>query len=266
VSAWNQANALRQVTVQRGLDVRDFTVVTFGGSGSLLACRLVDVLGLDGVLVPVSPGNLSAYGLLTVDVRNDYVQTAVARASALGPAQVQAAYDALTERADEALAREGFPAEERVFERTADLRYFGQAYEVRVAVPEGPVTDDLLSSVADSFHDGHRALYGYDNRADPRQEAEWVNLRFSGVGPLRTPVMPRVRTGDGARAARTGTRSVFFDDWVDADLFDRALLGAGDEVRGPAVVEEFGSTVPVHPGSTARVDDFGNLVIRRSAA
>ena len=81
ISAWNQANALRQVTVKRGLDVRDFTMVTFGGSGSLLACRLVDILGLDGVLVPLNPGNLSAYGLLTVDVRNDYVQTAVAKAS-----------------------------------------------------------------------------------------------------------------------------------------------------------------------------------------
>src|SRR5690606_8821863 len=75
VSAWNQANALRQITVKRGLDVRDFRLVTFGGSGSLAACRLVDVLGLAGVLVPPNPGNLSAYGLLTVDVRNDYVQT-----------------------------------------------------------------------------------------------------------------------------------------------------------------------------------------------
>ena len=83
ISAWNQANALRQVTVNRGLDVRDFTMVTFGGSGSLLACRLVDILGLEGVLVPLNPGNLSAYGLLTVDVRNDYVQTAVARQSHL---------------------------------------------------------------------------------------------------------------------------------------------------------------------------------------
>src|SRR3954469_23177318 len=88
ISAWNQANALRQVTVKRGLDVRDFTMVTFGGSGSLLACRLVDILGLDGVLVPLNPGILSAYGLLTVDVRNDYVQTAVSLADALETGRV----------------------------------------------------------------------------------------------------------------------------------------------------------------------------------
>src|SRR4051812_13420292 len=134
ISAWNQANALRQVTVQRGLDVREFTMVTFGGSGSLLACRLVDILGLRSALVPLDPGNLSAYGLLTVDVRNDYVQTAVARASRLDLASVQGLYDDLAGRADAALVREGFTAAERRLQRTADLRYFGQAYEVRVDV------------------------------------------------------------------------------------------------------------------------------------
>jgi N-methylhydantoinase A len=265
ISAWNQANALRQVTVKRGLDIRDFTMVTFGGSGSLLACRLVDILGLDGVLVPRNPGNLSAYGLLTVDVRNDYVQTAVAKASGLDPARVQAGYDELRARADAALAREGFAADDRVFVRTADLRYFGQAYEVRVEVPEGPVTDELVASVAEVFHDDHHALYGYDNRADTRQQVEWVNLRVTGIGPIRKPSVPQVPPGRGAQIARTGSRPVFFDDWVDAAVYDRVRLGAGDEVTGPAVLEEFSSTVPLHPGFTARVDAHGNLVVGRSA-
>jgi N-methylhydantoinase A len=266
ISAWNQANALRQVTVKRGLDVRDFTMVTFGGSGSLLACRLVDILGLDGVLVPLNPGNLSAYGLLTVDVRNDYVQTAVAKASLLDLAAVQEVYDGLATRADAALEREGFAAEERVFLRTADVRYFGQAYEVRVDVPDGPVTGGLTATVADAFHDEHRALYGYDFRHDARQEVEWVNLRVTGVGPIRKPALRQVAPGQGAEAARTGTRRVYFDEWVDAAVLDRARLGAGDVVEGPAVLEEFSSTVPLHPGFTARVDSYGNLVIRRSAS
>jgi N-methylhydantoinase A len=263
ISAWNQANALRQVTVKRGLDVRDFTMVTFGGSGSLLACRLVDILGLDGVLVPLNPGNLSAYGLLTVDVRNDYVQTAVARASALDRSAVQKLYDELAGNADAALDREGFGGSERVLLRTADLRYFGQAYEVRVDVPDGQVTDDLVAAVADAFHDAHRGLYGYDFRGDARQEVEWVNLRVTGVGPIRKPSLPRVDAGSGSDSARTGSRRVFFDDWVEAAVYDRARLGAGDVVTGPAVLEEFSSTVPVHPGFTARVDDYGNLLVRR---
>ena len=265
ISAWNQANALRQVTVQRGLDVRDFTMVTFGGSGSLLACRLIDILGLDGALVPRNPGNLSAYGLLTVDVRNDYVQTAVTRVSALDPARLQSGYDELTARADAALAREGFPAEERVFVRSADLRYFGQAYEVRVEAPPGPVTDELATSVAEAFHDAHHALYGYDNRTDARQEIEWVNLRVTGVGPIGRPSLPKAPPGSGAHTARTGSRRVLFEqDWVDAALYDRTLLGEGDLVEGPAVLEEFSSTVPLHPGFSARVDAHGNLAVRRS--
>jgi N-methylhydantoinase A len=264
ISAWNQANALRQVTVNRGLDVRDFTLVTFGGSGSLLACRLVDILGLRGVLVPLNPGNLSAYGLLTVDVRNDYVQTAVSRQSALDPAHVQGVLDGLTAKADAALAREGFPRADRRFVRTADLRYYGQAYEVRVDVPDGPVTDDLVAAVADRFHDEHKALYDYDFRDDARQEVEWVNLRVTGVGPIRKPELREVAPGAGAESARTGTRPVWFEDaWVDTPIYDRARLGAGDEVAGPAVFEEFSSTVPLHPGFSARVDAHGNLVVRR---
>ncbi len=266
ISAWNQANALRQVTVNRGLDVRDLTMVSFGGSGALLACRLADILGLEGVLVPRDPGNLSAYGLLTVDVRNDYVQTAVARQSVLDGALVQRVLDTLTSRADAALAREGFPPESRQFLRTADLRYFGQAYEVRVDVPNGPVDAGLVDEVAFRFHGAHRALYGYDFRDDARQEVEWVNLRVSGVGPIRRPVASSLPPGRGADAARTGSRRVRFETWAEVPLYDRAALGAGDVVTGPGVVEEYSSTVPVHPGFAARVDDLGNLLLTRRHA
>jgi len=265
ISAWNQANALRQVTVNRGLDVRDFTMVTFGGSGSLLACRLVDILGLDGVLVPMNPGNLSAYGLLTVDVRNDYVQTAVCRESALEPGVVQGVFNDLAAKADLALGREGFSETERQFVRTADVRYYGQAYEVRVDVPEGPITEGLVRAVARTFHEEHKTLYGYDFRDDVRQQVEWVNLRVTGVGPIRKPEVREIADGSGAESARTGSRQVYFDEWVDTPIYDRARLGAGDRVDGPAVMEEFSSTVPLHPGFTATVDGYGNLIIVRNS-
>ncbi len=264
ISAWNQANALRQITVKRGLDVREFTMVTFGGSGSLPACRLADVLGLRAVLVPLNPGNLSAYGLLTVDVRNDYVRTAVARHSALDLAATQEVLDALQAEADAALGREGFAPATREFVRTADLRYYGQAYEVRVDVPSGAVSAELLDGVADAFHTEHARLYGYDFRDDPRQEVEWVNLRVTGVGPIRKPEVREVATGHGSETARTGSRRVFFDDWTETAIYDRARLGAGDVVVGPAVLEEFSSTVPVHAGFVAEVDRYGNLLLQRA--
>jgi N-methylhydantoinase A len=264
ISAWNQANALRQVTVKRGLDVRDFHLVTFGGSGSLLACRLVDIIGLRGVVVPLNPGNVSAYGLLTVDVRTDYVQTSVSKDAELTLVDLIAVLGDLLSKARDDLAGEGFLPSQRRFTRTADLRYFGQAFEVRVAMPDGEITRDLLDRVVDAFHTEHERLYGYHFRDDPRQQVEWVNLRVTGIGPIRKPELPAVALGCGAASAGTGRRPVYFDHWEDARIYDRAKLGAGDTITGPAVIEEFSSTVPIHPGFEAIVDRFGNLVIERS--
>jgi len=263
ISAWNQANALRQITVQRGLDARDFPMVTFGGSGSLLACRLADILGLQGIVVPLNPGNTSAYGLLTVDVRNDYVRTAVSRHHNLDHQRVQSVLEELAAEADDALAREGFDPADRRFERSADLRYFGQAFEVRVPIPDGPVDATFAETVADTFHTEHRKLYGYDFRGDDTQQVEWVNLRVTGIGPIRKPEVHQIDPGRGVEHAITGRRQVYFDTWHDTPIIDRTLLGAGDRIEGPAVLEEFSATVPLHPGFTARVDDFGNLIITR---
>lgn len=274
ISAWNQANALRQVSVKRGLDVRDFMLATFGGSGSLLACRLVDILGLAGVVVPQNPGNVSAFGLLTVDVKNDYVQTAVARHSSLDHAAVQKTFDDLTAKAASALDAEGFPREIHRYTRTVDLRYFGQAYEVRVAAPEGDVDEAYAAGVASRFHDEHRALYGYDFRGDPTQQVEWVNLRVTGVGPITRPELRDLAAADAAgtpdvrERAHRSVRPVCFDadaGYVDTDVWWRPALLAGDTVKGPAIIEEFGSTVPVHPGFVVRVDTLGNLVITKEA-
>ena len=258
ISAWNQANALRQVTVKRGLDVRDFVLTTFGGSGSLLACRLADILGLPAVLVPREPGNLSAFGLLTVDVKNDYVRTYVTRQSALDPAVVAGHFADLTAAAAQALTAEGFPAAEHQFVRSADLRYYGQAFEVRV-----PVADDL-DAVAGAFHQAHQQTYGYSFADRPEQQVEWVNLRVTGIGPIRRPDLRPL--GTTAAAGSPTTRPVCFDPAAGAvptPIHQRADLPPGSVVEGPAIIEEYGSTVPLHPGFTATVDAYGNLLLRR---
>jgi len=272
ISAWNQANALRQVSVKRGLDVRDFMLTTFGGSGSLLACTLVDILDLAGVVVPPNPGNVSAFGLLTVDVKNDYVQTAVARQSGLDHAAIEQIFAGLTQRAAAALNKEGFAAADHHYVRTVDLRYFGQAYEVRVTAPEGTVDQAYADTVAAAFHDEHRALYGYDFRNDPTQEVEWVNLRVSGIGPITRPTIREIDSAPAdsglAERAQKSTRPVCFDaeqGYVDSAVYWRPDLRAGDSFAGPAIVEEFGSTVPIHPGFTVRVDQFGNLIVIKEA-
>jgi N-methylhydantoinase A len=265
ISAWNQANAVRQITVKRGLDVRDFTLITFGGSGSLLLCPLIEILGVRSVLVPPNPGNVSAFGLLTVDVRSDHVRTAVARHAGLDHGAMGEIFDGLAGQAHQALDAQGFAMEQHRLSRTADLRYYGQAFEVRVPVGDGRFGPGLADTAASAFHDAHRALYGYDFRGDPRQQVEWVNLRVTGIGPIQRPELTELGpAGGGPGRAETGKRPVVFSRAaaaVPTPVYWRLRLGPGDVVTGPAVIEEYGATVPVHPGFAARVDRFGNLLV-----
>ena len=253
IAAWNQANAIRQVTVKRGLDVREFDLCAFGGSGPLTACRLIDILGLRTVVVPRDPGNLSAFGLLATDLRSDHVQTLVRRHDQLDLAELAREFARL-----EAPALDDVEGHEASIVRSADLRYFGQAFEIQVEAPEGPIDARFVDEVEARFHDAHERSYGYCYREDPSHVVEWVNLRVTGVGAMPRPEPAPVRSGGDARE---GTRPVYFDGWHDAPVYRRERLGG--EVAGPAVIQEFGSTLPLHPGFTARVDDFGNLVVRR---
>jgi N-methylhydantoinase A len=294
--------------------VRDFVLATFGGSGSLAVCRLLELLGLPAALVPRDPGNLSAFGLLTVDVKNDEVQTAVARHADLDPAAVAATLAALEERAARSLDAEGFARPAHRYLRSADLRYYGQAFEVRVPVPDGPVDAALAEATVAAFHDAHQRLYGYSFRDDPTQQVEWVNLSVTGIGPIRRPTLrplsaegsapappgpplgvpdrappvpgaperegsptpgsgePVVHTPTPAAVLSThtptpaGTRPACFDPargFVDTAIYRRDDLAPGDLVVGPAVVEEYGATVPLLPGFRAEVDRFGNLIVTR---
>jgi N-methylhydantoinase A len=180
-------------------------------------------------------------------------------------------YAGLAAQARDALVAQGFAAAEHRLIRTADLRYFGQAFEVRVPVAPDPLTPALAAAAAEAFHAAHRALYGYDFRGNPRQQVEWVNLRVTGIGPIRRPALatlasaPAPPPGDGQpERALTGRRPVVFGRAAraaDTAIYWRPALAAGDVVTGPAVIEEYGATVPVHAGYLARVDKFGNLRI-----
>jgi N-methylhydantoinase A len=272
ISGFNQANAIRQITVRRGLDVRDFPLVAFGGSGPLPACRLIDILGVRSVVVPENPGNLSAFGLLTVDVKNDYVQTYVTRDADL--TAIGDIYARLEGHAAGALDREGFARERHRYVRSADLRYYGQAFEVTVPAPGGAVDEGFRAEVVRRFHDAHERLYGYCYRDDERHPAEWVNLRLSGIGPIERPEPAGrpARTAGSPPLFESGRRRVYFGEdhdapapgWGECPVYRRADLYRGDEVDGPAVIEEYGSTLPLHPGFRARMDAHGNLVVTRT--
>jgi N-methylhydantoinase A len=266
ISAWNQANALRQITVKRGLDVRDFYLTTFGGSGSLLLCRLIDILGLAGVIVPQNPGNVSAFGLLTVDVRNDYVQTMVMKDKEFNAKLVGDAFEQLMAEARNALRKEGFLDSEHIFRMSADLRYFGQAFEVRVDAPDGEINRKFADEVVSRFHNSHKSLYGYDFAGDDRQPVEWVNLRVSGIGPIARPQLKAVDE-EGNSPQPSGVRDVIFESLqMNTPIYWRPDLSPGFRITGPAVIEEFGSTVPLHPDFELVVDQYLNLIIKKVQA
>jgi len=273
IAAWNQANAIQQVSVKRGLDPRDYTLVAFGGSGPLLAGRLIDLLHLRAALIPFSPGNVSAFGLLTVDLKNDYVQTFVQRHDRLDYAAVNAHLARLEGLARAALAAEGFAADDMRIVRSADLRYFGQAWEVAVELPAGTIDERTAAVAADRFHDAHEQRYGYsyrratDRGTTGRQTMEWVNVRVTGIGPIVRPAQRELPAGDGRPArALSGERTVIFGDKsAECPIYERARLAPGDVLNGPAIVEEYGATTVVYPGQRIVVDGLGNLILTRAA-
>jgi N-methylhydantoinase A len=246
LSAHNQANAVLQLTVKRGVDPAGDTLVAFGGAGPLQACRIAGLLGLRTVLVPPSPGNVSAFGLLAVDLRDDYVSTRVRRHDEVEEAEAEALFAELERDATERLRAEGVPDERIRLVREVDARYLGEAHEL--AIPVSGEFDPAQATAA--FHDAHERVYGYSYRSG--EVVEFVNWKVTGVGLLERPSL--ATTPPAGRGLPCGERAGF-------SVYKREDLPAGWSGAGPAIVEEYGSTTVIEPGFEAEVDRLGNLVL-----
>ena len=247
LSATSQANAVLQLTVRRGIDPTGDTLVAFGGAGPLQACRIAQLLGLTTVLVPPSPGNVSAFGLLTVDVKDDHVLTLVRRHDEVDAGEVSRTFDRLAAEAAAALRAEGVPEERMSVSRSVDARYLGEAHEIAVPVP-GPFD---AAAAAAAFHDAHERIYGYAYRTG--EVVELVNWRVTGLGRIDRPILEPPPAGGSGEPV--GRRSGFV-------VYRREDLPAGFRGHGPAIVEEYGSTTVVEEGFGLEVDQLGNLVLR----
>ena len=238
------AKAVRVISIERGFDPRDFTLVAFGGGGPVHACRLANALRVPRVLIPVLPGALSAVGILLADTAREHSRTVMLPMDA----PVEDAFSEMEAAAREEFEREGL---EGVGHRSLDLRYRGQGYELNV--PFGPDS-------AAGFHELHRRRYGF---ADVARAIEIVNVRVKMVAPAPLFEQPReaLREGDG-RKAIVSTRPVIFDgDAIETRVYERDRLRPGDTFAGPAIVSEYSSATILPPGDVLRVDEFGNLVI-----
>jgi N-methylhydantoinase A len=264
IADWNQVNAIRQVTVKKGLDPRSYAMVAFGGSGPLQAPHVAELLGIGTVVIPPEPGNVSAFGLLAVDLKTDYVATSVQREDRVDVEALNSAYTHLEDKAEFDLASEGVESSRRRFIRTADLRYFGEAYEVGVPAPSGVIDIAGLREMIVRFHRQHVRLYGYSYEGE--QLCEIVNVRVTAVGLMDRPlVSPPASRESESPASSASSRHVWGDGHGAAEIpvFDRELLPAGHRTPGPCVIQEYGSTTVVPPGWSAEVDLRRNIVLRR---
>ena len=258
----NMMGAIRNVSVERGHDPRHFALVAFGGAGPMHSISVARLLDMTTVIAPPSPGVASAYGLLVSDFKNDYARTAIQKAPNYDSQAMEQVYMGLEEEADQWLNSELVPADRREIRRSADLRYAHQGSEVTVEFAGRTVDAASLEATIQSFHKEHRRLFGFSLD----QPVEIVTLRVTAYGHLDSVSMAPLSRDLGAPSeALMGRRPVYFDDaggFVPCDIFDRARLGPGSTMDGPAILENVDSTVVIDPGWQARIDDYGNCIMR----
>jgi N-methylhydantoinase A len=254
--------ALRAITVERGHDPRDFSLVSFGGAGGLHACDLARSLGIREVIVTPSASVLSAYGMLAADIVKDYVRTTMVPGDT-SFSDLRAAARELEERGRDEVEREGLPAQGIDVLPELDLRYAGQAFEIAV-----PLAPDFISR----FHAEHERLYGH---SDPSAPVEIVNLRLRAVGRVEAPPLRAAGPSDGVVPRALELREVVVGDEAERALaldtrevpvLGHGYLGAGNRFAGPAVVAAEDTTVWIGSPDEATVDSFGNLVIEVGSA
>jgi N-methylhydantoinase A len=251
----NMADAVRLISIRRGLDPRDFALVVFGGAGPLHGAELARELSIPTVIVPPNPGITSALGCLLVDVRHDLETMHLVQAAHADVARMEAEFVALEEEARERMRAEGVSDADVALQRRISMRYVGQWRSLAVEV-EGPITS--LDAAIARFHAEHKREYTY-SREDAPVEIYQLQLQATGLTPK--PDLAREEP-EPHRPEPYASRDVVFDDPapVRTGLFRRGELRAGAEIDGPAIIEQLDSTIVVPPGVTAEVDEY--LMIR----
>ena len=269
----NMAHGVREITVKRGLDPREFPMVVAGGAGALHGCAIASELDLPVVLVPPVASVLCAAGMLLTDQQHDFVRSCIGRlaargaeAGALDPKRVAGVVRELCAQGDAALSLAGVPADRIEHRVMFDLRYLKQYHEVTVpASREAALGGDFASAVA-AFHKEHDRLYGYELSKEGTA-LELINVRVRSIGRVDKPTVPKVPRGDGDLSrAKKGARRAYVpetDAFESVPVYDGHALRAGDALTGPALVERTDTTIFVSGAYTARMDDHGTCVIER---
>ncbi len=260
IAVAKMTSAIREISIQRGHDPRDFTLIAYGGAGPMHAVALAEEMGIPSVLVPLHPGNFSALGLLASDVKHDDVRTRVGplaeRLTVVGELFAE-----MESGGRRQLELEGFAEDGQRLLRSVDLRYRGQAFELNVTLGEAGTALPARAEIEAAFHRQHLAAYGHANSDAP---IEVVNARLTAYGLVAKPAPERYRSTTSLDAALVERRTVWFDGRAhDCPVWERERLPERARLQGPALVEEYGATTVIPPGWRGDVDAHGNLRLGR---
>lgn len=262
VACAQMRQAIRTLTVERGQDLRDFSLLAFGGAGSIFASFMERELGAERILIPPRPGVFSALGLLMADVRHGAQAVFAADLASLDRSSLETSFSALHQKLEAALESDGIPAEKRSYHHFLDLRYKGQFHNLTVPIEmeAGRALD--LEAIAAAFNGQHLQAFGHSN---PGGELEVVNLRMSAVGDIDKPTFRKLPSRSRAKLEPIGWREMLLDRSAArqrSPVYAREDLAPGDVLQGPAVISQSDTTVILLPGQTGRVDDFGVISVR----
>jgi N-methylhydantoinase A len=265
VLATNVTMAMRTITIERGYDPREFTLVPFGGMGPTIAGRIIGDLGIGRILVPRDPGTFSAFGMLVTDVHQTRSLTRITRLDAATPGELEEIFAAMEASALADLLQENFPRERLTTLRSAGMRYRGQSYEVSVPVV-ALTSDAAIDALGTRFHEAHRRRYGHMAETEA---IEIVNFQVTAVGQIPKPRINKVEASEKSQAALPcERRTAYFGptEKIQVPVFRRSTLAAGAAIEGPAVIEEKTSTVVLYPGQRATIDGHLNVEIEDTVA
>ncbi len=250
--------AIKAISTMRGHDLRDFYLLAFGGAGPLHAARMVRDLGMAGMIVPLYPGVFSAIGLITSDVKHDYIRSRLTPVAELKSDDIEAVFAQLETQAREDLRRDGFVGSEIRIERALDMRYAGQGYEITLSCTANETR--TLADVRKKFDIEHKSQFGH---SAPDEPVEVVSYRVRGIGRVPPVALPKFAPQGGKLAeALRDTRPVRFDGkTISCPVYQREKLDVGLMLHGPAILDQFDCTTVICAGQTARVDEWKNLIV-----
>jgi len=255
------ANAIREITVSRGIDPREYSLVAYGGAGPLHAVAIAEELELGSVIVPANPGVLSAWGMLQADSRHDLVMNFYSQLKAIDKDKFQEGLKKLESEARAILVQEGIPEQDMFIQPAADLRYVGQEYTVTVEWESGLSTNQILDSLTALFENEHLVRYGHNN---PGEDIELVNIRLSGIGLARKSKTSNTDSLFVLGGERESQRTFFNGSWHEATIYWRDELEIGSSTLGPATVLENDCTTTIPPGWHAKMVPGRHMILGRN--